>query len=328
MSSNVPQQGSRRDRYPRRQQSDIEFRPVRNGMDYLLSAVQHLTAGQQPPGERDLKYAVLHLHAATEVLLKARLVRDHWSLVIADVSKATEAKFRAGDFNSVTVEAAIDRLRNLAGLDIGQTNRMAIKALTGTRNALTHYGHAAPAYAVETQITKVLSFLLDFIPTHLYDPQSTSQFGAEYHDTMEAIRERLGRIDSLVKDRMGDVRADLKGMDKETVSCPHCQQYAVEIPRERKEVGEQSHAPATELSCRFCTARWSPTELAERRVSEPEFVGYSTQCPCWDSTVCADDTYSLVVGISTLAEPEASMKICFRCGAQEYFPLQSGPCGL
>lgn len=61
---------------PGRQQSDIEFRPVRNGVDYLLSAVQHLTAGQQPPGDRDLKYTVLHLHAATEVLLKARLVRD------------------------------------------------------------------------------------------------------------------------------------------------------------------------------------------------------------------------------------------------------------
>lgn len=71
---------------------DVDFRPVRNGMDYLLSTVTHLTGGQQPPGDRDLKYAVLHLHAATEVLLKARLVREHWSLVFSDPGKATKAK--------------------------------------------------------------------------------------------------------------------------------------------------------------------------------------------------------------------------------------------
>ncbi|WP_310727487.1 hypothetical protein [Streptomyces sp. N2A] len=46
-------------------------------------------------------------HAATEVLLKARLVREHWSLVISDVRKATEKKFHEGDFSSEAVEAAI-----------------------------------------------------------------------------------------------------------------------------------------------------------------------------------------------------------------------------
>jgi hypothetical protein len=51
----------------------VDFPPVTNGMDYLCSVVEHLTGNPQP---RDLKYAVLHLQAAAEVLLKARLARE------------------------------------------------------------------------------------------------------------------------------------------------------------------------------------------------------------------------------------------------------------
>jgi hypothetical protein len=300
---------------------DIEFRPVRNGMDYLLSAVTHLTEGQQPPDARDLKYAVLHLHAATEVLLKARLVRAHWSLVINDVRKATEKKFHEGDFTSVTVEATMDRLRDIVGLDIGQANRTAIMNLTKTRNAFTHYGHTAERYAVETQITLVLGFLLDFIPTHLYDPQSTSQFGAEYMDTMERIRERLGRIDSLVKDRMGDVNATLKDMTDRTVQCPHCRQYAVAIPEEMDQAEDQVLGP--DLRCLFCTAQWPASELARLYVLEvvgPD-NGQLHLCGCSGYGPWADQP-SVVIGASTAADPDAFTGLCFRCGAR-YYPKPS-----
>ncbi|MET7284676.1 hypothetical protein [Streptomyces sp. NPDC005573] len=295
---------------------DIEFRPVRNGMDYLLSTVTHLTEGEQPPGDRDLKYAVLHLHAATEVLLKARLVREHWSLVFNDPGKATETKFDEGDFNSVTVDASMDRLRDIVGLDIGQTNRTAIKDLSKTRNAFTHYGHTAPAFAVEAQITRVLGFLLDFIERHLYDPRSTSQFGEEYNGIMEQIRVRLGRIDSLVKDRMGDVTASLKDMADRTVLCPYCRQYAVAIPEEDSD-DTRDFVPEPDLNCRFCTARWSSYELA--RVYVIEVVGPDngqlTSCNC---SKFEPDRPSLVIGASTAADPGAFMGLCFRCGLRYY----------
>lgn len=296
---------------------DIEFRPVRNGMDYLLSAVTHLTEGKQPPNDRDLKYAVLHLHAATEVLLKARLVREHWSLVISDVRKATEKKFHEGDFSSVTLEATIERLRDIVGLDIGQANRTAIANLTRTRNAFTHYGHTAAAYAVETQITLVLSFLLDFIPTHLYDPRSTSQFGVEYMDTMGRIRERLGRVESLVKARMCNVNAMLKGMADRTVLCPHCRQYAVAIPEEKDHAEDQ--VLEAELRCLFCTAQWPAYELARLYVLEVVGTddGQIQPCGCSGYGPWAEQP-SVVLGASTAAEPDAFMGLCFRCGARYY----------
>jgi hypothetical protein len=47
----------------------INFPPIQNGFDYLMSTVEHL---RERPTARDLKYAVLHLQAAVEVLLKVR----------------------------------------------------------------------------------------------------------------------------------------------------------------------------------------------------------------------------------------------------------------
>lgn len=54
----------------------LDFQPLNNGMDFLESAIAHLQDDDEPP---NLKYAVLHLQAAAEVLLKVRLMRLTWS---------------------------------------------------------------------------------------------------------------------------------------------------------------------------------------------------------------------------------------------------------
>jgi hypothetical protein len=41
----------------------LSFAPLQNGLDYLESVVEHL---RDNPDQRDLKYAILHLQAATE----------------------------------------------------------------------------------------------------------------------------------------------------------------------------------------------------------------------------------------------------------------------
>jgi hypothetical protein len=66
----------------------ILFPPLLNGLDYLKSVIEHL---RDKPDQRNLKYAVLHLQAAVEVLLKARLIREHWSLVFEKPSAASSA---------------------------------------------------------------------------------------------------------------------------------------------------------------------------------------------------------------------------------------------
>ncbi len=77
--------------------STLKFGPLENGLDYMTSVVD-LLAGN--PTERDLKYAVLHLSAGIEVLLKARLAQEHWTLVLDNVDQASKLQYERGDFTS------------------------------------------------------------------------------------------------------------------------------------------------------------------------------------------------------------------------------------
>ncbi|MFK4272541.1 hypothetical protein [Streptomyces milbemycinicus] len=73
----------------------LDFPPVRNGIDYLASVVEHFDENEWAVEPCDLKCAVLHLQAAAEVLLKARLLREHWSLAFQDPDERNSKK---GDF--------------------------------------------------------------------------------------------------------------------------------------------------------------------------------------------------------------------------------------
>ncbi|MFJ8973646.1 hypothetical protein ACIRJ3_30560 [Streptomyces anulatus] len=78
-------------------------------MDYLISAVEHLDSS---PTARDLKYAVLHLQAATEVLFKARLIVQDWRLLSKKPAEADTGAFDRGDFQigDVTLVATYRQL--------------------------------------------------------------------------------------------------------------------------------------------------------------------------------------------------------------------------
>lgn len=59
-----------------------------------------LNPGRRRGRSRHLKYAVLHLAAGVEVLLKARLQYEHWSLVFAQPGTATREALAEAPFRS------------------------------------------------------------------------------------------------------------------------------------------------------------------------------------------------------------------------------------
>ncbi|MGW7314828.1 hypothetical protein [Streptomyces sp. NPDC054865] len=273
---------------------DMDFTPVRNGMDYLISAVKNLTEGSKPPSDRDLKYAVLHLQAATEVLLKARLVREHWTLVFKDPGGANLDVFRSGKFDSCTIGTALDRLANIAQVPIAAKDRAAIKALSDDRNALTHYGHTANAFQVEARAARVLSFLLTFIHRHL-QPRLSSE-GPGVMRTMDTLRMKLSDIQALVKDRMNELSGELAPLVDRTVLCPDCRQWALVV-------GEENPA------CRFCMQDFGdPLNAAANYgwqvLGEDNFS--MTRCP-------ACTRAQVIIGASTASSKDVEIGLCFGC---------------
>jgi hypothetical protein len=111
----------------------VEYPPLVNGLDYLESVVEHL---QGEPTSRNLKYAILHLVAGIEVVLKARLSLEHWSLVFEHPGSATTEAWRAGEFKSCSILQAHDRLVEIVGIDVPGSARHTIRALQEKRNRL------------------------------------------------------------------------------------------------------------------------------------------------------------------------------------------------
>ncbi|MEU8911728.1 hypothetical protein [Streptomyces nigrescens] len=311
----------------------LVFPPVRNGLDYLIDVIERLL----PPVDADgrvgevsdinLKYALLHLHAGAEVLIKARLEQEHWSLVVQDAlpknrqaNGVTRAQFRRGHFKTIGMEEALDRLKQIAEINLDD-HRDALTQLTETRNALQHYGLNQTAAAVQSQATAVLDFLITFIHEHLradLPREERDQVDWALHE----MRGRLGRLSDFVRGRMALVAPGLRDQVAKVVACPVCAQMAIVIG-------------TTPIICRFCFGHWKgPRDAAihySYNQAKPPTYGLDQRhqhgrevsvhfCPECDEG-------ALVFGAITAAAPERITFLCFACGTDFDQQLCTGGCG-
>src|SRR5262245_51295689 len=79
---------------------------VKNAIDFARKSISEI--------RRSPKYSMIHFCAALELFLKARLLQEHWSLVVSRPEGASLLRYRAGDFHSVSMGEALKRLRNIA----------------------------------------------------------------------------------------------------------------------------------------------------------------------------------------------------------------------
>ncbi|MEU6685861.1 hypothetical protein [Streptomyces sp. NPDC046832] len=284
-----------------RHRSKVEYPPVLNGADYLLEVVTRLSGEPTP---RDLKYAVLHLQAGTEVLLKARLVQEHWSLVFSNPAQANWEEFNRGSLTSCTTKEAINRLRHIARVKIDDRAEKAITTLADTRNALQHYGLSMSAMAVEAQAAKVLDFLLTFINTHLL-PHLNSTEAVPVEVLMVSIRQKVRGIEKLVSTRLNGLRDALAPYRDTTVVCPDCAQLALVI-------GEP-------ISCMFCYQQWVRPQAAAEQYAWI-VLGQDTEAavtngdpsPVRSCPLCTD--FALVLHAKTAGGASKGTPLCFGCG--------------
>lgn len=271
--------------------SDVDFPPIANGLDYLLSVITLLADDEERVSARDLKYAVLHLQAAAEVLLKYRLQQEHWTLVFADPGKARKEELADGSLASCTPAQTVDRLQRIVGLPIGDKDSAALMKLAKTRNALQHYGLTDRSRAVEARTAEVLDFLVRFLDEQLL-PALTDEDQQRTTQDMQTIRDGLSRIQGFVTRRLQRLRAYLEPRRNRTMACPHCDQWTLVVTDDTDDAS----------GCCFCTSRFDTVDYV-LWASIPAFRG----CPG-----CKNRT--LVCHALTAAAPEVPVDLCFSCG--------------
>ncbi|MGY4917620.1 serine/arginine repetitive matrix protein 1 [Streptomyces sp. 900116325] len=285
----------------------LDFPPVRNGLDYLESVVDHLDESESSVTTRDVKYAVLHLQAAVEVLLKARLLAEHWTLVFADLHQATRKKLDSADFKSVTTEAAVTRLRNIVGVPIADEEQRALKNLSEDRNKLQHFGFTHDARAVEVRAAVVLDFLIRFCDEQLVPCLKDAQEKSGAEAGLRRLREGLTSINSYVHERMSRIGKELKseGVENRTIECPDCEELALVL--RPSPAGTNLDDWADVATCRFCSRVWDTEELLgyfnEPGWEEPSEWNTCPQCNRW----------ALGSQVRVLSDPAKPVYFCLAC---------------
>jgi ribosomal protein S27AE len=278
----------------------IEFPPVRNGLDYLQSVIEHL---HDEPSARDLKYAVLHLQAAAEVLLKVRLIRVHWSLVFRNPDKASRGSYDSGDFQSIGLEETLARLKGIVEIDLPVTARDSLRRLEKERNKLQHFGLVEQAIAIESLTGKVLDALLCFIDEHLRPGASEDDLEA-FDQSQGLIREEMERIKTLVQTRWGRITPELDHNAEYVIICPGCLKLALLLDGNAR--------------CLFCGQAWdNGNDAAEEFAANIlDFTWYDVmngaESPVRACPDCGYDAF--LANIVVRADPETPKWVCLSCG--------------
>lgn len=127
---------------------DMLARLVSNGVDFLARSIDEL--------ERFPKYSVIHFYTAVELFLKARLMSEHWSLVVSKREEPDWRDFIAGDFQSVTLDEAAKRLEKVVRSGVSDQELKAFRCVGKHRNKMVHFFHEAH-YATDADLHEAIA---------------------------------------------------------------------------------------------------------------------------------------------------------------------------
>ena len=82
------------------------------------------------------KFSTVHFAIAIELFMKARLMREHWALLLDKPDQADRAAFFRGEAKTVTLEQAIERLKKIASVQIPAASREIFVKITKHRNKM------------------------------------------------------------------------------------------------------------------------------------------------------------------------------------------------
>ena len=126
---------------------------VESALDFLEQARVDL--------ETKPKYAVIHFATAIELILKARLLKEHWALVVMVSGDADRRSFQSGTAKTVTVDQAIKRLEQISAEPLPAGAADSFKVIAAHRNRMIHFFHeAASPEAEEAARARVTAELL------------------------------------------------------------------------------------------------------------------------------------------------------------------------
>jgi len=111
----------------------METHVIENALDFIIRAADDFWS-EELTDRQQLKYSTIELYEAIELISKARLMKEHWSLILRNIDKYQKDSFEKGNFVLVNLELAIDRLKNVCNIELRPSCLKAFEDLKELRN--------------------------------------------------------------------------------------------------------------------------------------------------------------------------------------------------
>lgn len=239
---------------------------VRNAFDFLDESIEQF--------EVSPKYSVINFHSAVELFFKARLLREHWSLIIVDPKSANRENFKKGNFQSVGISAANDRLKDIVSDGVGDPEINCFKNLTNHRNQMVHFFHEGLKKEEEQQV--VISELCKawYYLHKVLSTQWANHFN-ESERQLRRIETRMAKHRQFLKGKFELVKGDLKSAKESgltILTCPSCKLKSSTV--------DLSGSPVFERNCLVCSLKDSGVRVACPDCEKKQLVAYDFHSKC------------------------------------------------
>lgn len=221
---------------------------LENAFDFLESAILEF--------EDKLQYSVVHFVIAIELILKSRLLFEHWALIVD--GEPCLKNFKTGNFKSIDYTQLIKRIRNTTSDVISDETEKIFKAIASERNKIVHFIHPMTTQGdIEIDITKEkmkvaiielsawekLKELLegDWFPLY-------SNICNHYEYSIDKLSSMIAKLESYYQLKYESIKADIIQDIKNGRLyriCPNCKQ-------ESSRISNTENDNIKEFVCRVC----------------------------------------------------------------------------
>jgi len=202
---------------------------VENGLDFLTHSLEDFKTSP--------KYSVIHFYAGVELLLKARLMAEHWSLVVSKRQDPDWERLQSGDFISVSLDEAAARLDKVVGSRLNNRELEAFRSQARHRNRMVHFFHEAGAKKTTEALLRDVAreqLVAWYLLNRLLTDRWADVFD-KWKKDFAAFGKGLREHEQYLQITFDELKAEIDARSKSGISfrdCPSCGFAAFEIEEE------------------------------------------------------------------------------------------------
>lgn len=255
---------------------------VKNAIDFLDSSLDDL--------EKRPKNSIVDFYTSIELFMKARLMTEHWTLILSKPETANIDSFRVGDFHSVFLEEAIKRLKSIVSEPLEQSTIDNFKALGEHRNQIVHFAHSDYMDLDATKAGVVVEQWSSWHHLHTLLTEKWKDVFSSYQEEINRVHKRMMQQKDFIKARYDVLKPNIEIEEKAgktVIDCLHCEMHSAVVT--------EKHPWGHDYSCIVCGVKDTSVAVTNETIECPSchkdfkfFDKSLTNCPHCDTEITTE----------------------------------------